>query len=71
MSMFARARIRVSAVFAGMQDRFAELRVAEEGQALVEYGLVLALIAVVAVVALQALGVNVVGGLNKAIDTLK
>ena len=71
MSMFARARIRVSAVIAGMQDRFAELRVAEEGQALVEYGLVLALIAVVAVVALQALGVNVVGGLNKAIDTLK
>jgi pilus assembly protein Flp/PilA len=31
----------------------------EEGQALVEYGLILALIAVVCVVALTALGVNI------------
>ena len=37
---------------------------AEEGQGLVEYGLILALIAAVCVVALQLLGTNVSGMLN-------
>ena len=38
--------------------RLEELR-SEEGQALVEYGLILALVAVVCIVALQLLGQNV------------
>ena len=40
-----------------------ELR-SEEGQALVEYGLILALVAVVCIVALQLLGTNVAAQLT-------
>ncbi len=40
-----------------------ELR-SEEGQALVEYGLILALVAVVCIVALQTLGTNVAAQLT-------
>jgi pilus assembly protein Flp/PilA len=36
----------------------------EEGQALVEYTLILALIAIVAIVALQLIGTNVLAALN-------
>jgi pilus assembly protein Flp/PilA len=43
--------------------RIEELK-SEEGQALVEYGLILALVAVVCIAALQALGTNVAGQLN-------
>jgi pilus assembly protein Flp/PilA len=43
--------------------RFEELR-SEEGQALVEYALILALIAVVCIAALTTLGLNVQGALN-------
>lgn len=43
--------------------RFEELR-SEEGQALVEYGLILALVAVVCIVALQLLGTNVAAQLT-------
>ena len=43
--------------------RLEELR-SEEGQALVEYGLILALVAVVCIVALQLLGTNVAAQLT-------
>ena len=36
----------------------------EEGQAMVEYGLILALVSVVAITALQLLGTNVLGVFN-------
>jgi pilus assembly protein Flp/PilA len=49
--------------------RFEELR-SEEGQALVEYGLILALVAVVCIAALTALGVNVAGQLQYVADQI-
>lgn len=44
--------------------RLAELREREEGQALVEYGLIISLVAVVCIVGLTALGGNINGLLN-------
>ena len=49
-----------------IQDRFER----EEGQALVEYALILALIAVVTIAVLQAIGVNVSKILNKVSTSL-
>lgn len=46
------------------QNLYVRVRMQEEGQALVEYALILALIAVVALGALQALGTNVTGQLT-------
>jgi pilus assembly protein Flp/PilA len=43
--------------------RLEELR-SEDGQALVEYGLILALVAVVCIIALQTLGTNVAAQLT-------
>jgi Flp pilus assembly pilin Flp len=48
---------RALAVRAGLLD-------AEEGQALVEYALILALIALLAITALQALGTSVAGAIQ-------
>ena len=42
-----------------LQDRAADLRNREDGQAMVEYALLLSLIAVVSIVILTALGKNV------------
>jgi pilus assembly protein Flp/PilA len=42
----------------------------EEGQALVEYALILALVSIVAVAVLTALGTNVVAKLQEAVDAL-
>jgi pilus assembly protein Flp/PilA len=53
-------------LFAGVRDRMAR----EEGQALVEYALILALIAVVTIAVLQAIGVNVSTILNKVSTSL-
>ena len=50
----------ISAALLRFVTRFAR----EEGQALAEYGLILALIAVAAILALTALGVAVAGQLN-------
>jgi len=44
--------------------RLADVREREEGQALVEYGLILAFVAVVCTAAITALGVNIEGLLN-------
>jgi pilus assembly protein Flp/PilA len=49
--------------------RLEELR-SEEGQALVEYALILALIAVVSIAALTALGVNVAAQLQAIADAI-
>jgi pilus assembly protein Flp/PilA len=46
------------------------LRNDEEGQALVEYALILALISVVAILVLTAIGVNVVAKLGAVRDAL-
>jgi pilus assembly protein Flp/PilA len=53
-------------MYAGMRDRLER----EEGQALVEYALILALIAVVTIAVLQAIGVNVSKILNKVSTSL-
>jgi pilus assembly protein Flp/PilA len=53
-------------VYAAMRDRLGR----EEGQALVEYALILALIAVVTIAVLQAIGVNVSSILNKVSTSL-
>jgi pilus assembly protein Flp/PilA len=53
-------------VYAAMRDRLGR----EEGQALVEYALILALIAVVTIAVLQAIGVNVSKILDKVSTSL-
>jgi pilus assembly protein Flp/PilA len=53
-------------LYAAVRDRMAR----EEGQALVEYALILALIAVVTIAVLQAIGVNVSTILNKISTSL-
>jgi len=53
-------------MYATMRDRLGR----EEGQALVEYALILALIAVVTIAVLQAIGVNVSTILNKVSTSL-
>jgi Flp pilus assembly pilin Flp len=50
-------------------SRFEELR-SEEGQALVEYALILSLIAVVCIGVLTALGLGVQGQLQAIVDAL-
>jgi pilus assembly protein Flp/PilA len=50
-----------------MLDLIRIFREREEGQALVEYALILALVSVVAVGALQILGQDVLGALNSVI----
>jgi pilus assembly protein Flp/PilA len=42
----------------------------EEGQALVEYALILALVSVVAIAVLTALGTNIVAKLQEVVDAL-
>jgi pilus assembly protein Flp/PilA len=42
----------------------------EEGQAMVEYGLILALVSVVAITALQLLGANVLAVFNNAANAV-
>ena len=54
------------AMYAAVRDRFEN----EEGQALVEYALILALIAVLSIAVLQAVGVNVSNILNKVSTSL-
>jgi pilus assembly protein Flp/PilA len=51
--------MRAYLALAGLGDSVSELRKREEGQALVEYALLLALIAVVSITVLTALGTKV------------
>jgi pilus assembly protein Flp/PilA len=53
-------------LYAAVRDRMED----EEGQALVEYALILALIAVVTIAVLQAIGVNVSKILDKVSTSL-
>ena len=62
LSIYAKA----FGLYGGVRDRMAR----EEGQALVEYALILALIAVVTIAVLQAIGVNVSSILNKVSTSL-
>jgi pilus assembly protein Flp/PilA len=48
-----------------MVELFKRIRSREEGQALVEYALILSLVSVVAILALQAVGANVTSILNQ------
>lgn len=49
---------------------WAESRKGEEGQGMAEYGLILALVAVVAAVALTALGPAIAGKINQVVTSL-
>jgi pilus assembly protein Flp/PilA len=49
---------------------FTSLRDREEGQALVEYALILALVSIAAILALEALGTNVTARLQEIADEL-
>jgi pilus assembly protein Flp/PilA len=53
-----------------LQEMFIRVRTQEEGQALVEYALILALISVVAIGALTAIGVNVLAILTSVAAAL-
>jgi len=53
-----------------MLKKFQAFMKDEKGQALAEYGLILALIAVVCVAAVTGLGVNVQGALNSIAGSL-
>ena len=61
-----RIQAELHMVWARMRDRMER----EDGQALVEYALILALIAVVTIAVLQAIGVNVSKILNKVSTSL-
>jgi pilus assembly protein Flp/PilA len=57
-------------LFVGLQTWFATARDREEGQALVEYALILALVAVVAITALELLGTNVSSRLDEIANAI-
>jgi pilus assembly protein Flp/PilA len=57
-------------MFVKAQLWLAELRTREEGQSLVEYALILALISVVAIGALTAIGTNVDARLQEVVTAL-
>ena len=57
-------------IFVSIQNRLADLR-SEEGQTMAEYGVVLAVIAVIVVVALGALQLGITGALGKVTSVLK
>jgi pilus assembly protein Flp/PilA len=57
-------------LFVGLQTWVATARDREEGQALVEYALILALVAVVAITALELLGTNVSSRLDEIANAI-
>jgi pilus assembly protein Flp/PilA len=62
-----RFQAQLHSMLVSIKDRFER---EEDGQALVEYALILALIAVVTIAVLQAIGVNVSKILNKVSTSL-
>ena len=56
-----RLYVGISRVYAALQNRLER----EEGQAMIEYALILALISVVAIGVLEIIGVNVTGVLGR------
>jgi Flp pilus assembly pilin Flp len=61
--MFDHLRLRIALAMAGVRER-------EEGQALVEYALILFLVSIAAVATLKAIGTNVDAVLGKIRDDL-
>jgi len=57
-------------IMAYARAAFASVNEREEGQALVEYALILALVSVVAIATLQALGTGIVGQLQQVVTAL-
>jgi pilus assembly protein Flp/PilA len=57
-------------IMASIYNAFASVRDREEGQALVEYALILSLVSVAAIAALTALGGGVSGILNTVVGSL-
>jgi Flp pilus assembly pilin Flp len=53
-----------------VRGAFAAINEREEGQALVEYALILALVSVVAIATLQALGQGIIGQLSQVVAVL-
>ena len=58
-------------MFAKLHLWLASLRDREEGQALVEYALILGLVSIIAIGALEALGANVTARLQDVADELE
>ena len=57
-------------IMAYARAAFASVHEREEGQALVEYALILALVSVVAIATLQALGQGIIGQLGQVVTAL-
>jgi Flp pilus assembly pilin Flp len=62
--MFNRFNVALGLIFCNLHAGITAVKEREEGQALVEYGLILALVSVVAVIALALIGTNVTAKLN-------
>jgi Flp pilus assembly pilin Flp len=58
-------------LFVALQNRFAELRDREEGQAYVEYGVLLAIVAIGLIVTLGVFKGDIISAFNKIGDTVK
>lgn len=69
--MFTRIQLAIGLMLCDLHAGLDEVRRDEEGQALVEYGLILALIAVLCIVALTALSGGISGELTKITGYLK
>ncbi len=61
-----RFNVEIGRVYAALKNRFER----EEGQAMVEYALILALISVVAIAVLQAIGVSITNLFGKVSSAL-
>jgi pilus assembly protein Flp/PilA len=55
-------------LFASLATRLFELRTKEDGQAMAEYGIILALVAVVVIASVQALGIDVRSAFNSVVN---
>ena len=62
---------KILSMYAGLLGRIESIRDREEGQALVEYALIVALIAVVAISVLTSLGSAITSQLSKAASAIK
>jgi pilus assembly protein Flp/PilA len=62
--------VRMQNAVAGLQNHMAELREREDGQAMVEYALILALVSIAAIVALTTLGNKVKNAFNSINNAL-
>jgi pilus assembly protein Flp/PilA len=68
--MFIALQVRATLMLTDLHDRFTEIRDGEEGQGLVEYGLILALVALAAILALTGLGTTIANKLTSVKNSL-